>query len=259
MKIKKQNTRKNRNKKNYKGGDVNNIEKAEQILQNVQQQSNKFNIPSIDNVTNSITNSRIARLTDRLIDVIVARIITSLGDIIGVDFSDKNDVMSKLDLIKQKVTDPDTVQKLTDDISDYGQVGILVLEALQPFLASLNEIVVTQISNTIQQLAYSSLDVAETTILQIPIVGTAYAAISGISNVLNMGLSVVNTGAEITKATSDTANATIQNFYSLLDQKRALLERTDLTLKGFETNKIQLPNQKNVIKGGNKKTHKKYY
>lgn len=256
----KNNTRKNKNKgynnkylskkktNKYVGGnninDINNINNIDQINKQIEQENidtqNKF-LPSTN-----IMDSKLLDKASNLAENLGVKTIESIGNNLGLDLTNKEQVNQKLNQIKETISDPQNIQQLKEIISNAAQVGAVGIEAAKPFLDPLINTTIEKTKNAASKIGEAGVKIALNTATQIPGIGVVVGSVRSLSNAGEAGIAALNAGNEIIKTASNTLNATTKNFNRLMKEKGQLLERTQKSMNNF-LNPINSMNQINPI------------
>ena len=171
-KIKKKGTKKNSHKnRNHYGGysslnndsnmNTHNIQPnlnnstIQQIKQQVKNEDSfkKF-LPSIQMPSVNLADSDILRKSSNLVEGIGIKALEGIGDSIGIDVTNPNEVNQKLTQIKKTITDPRNVEQLKDIMSNVAEIGAVGIEAAKPFLDPL-------IDTTVDKFKHAASEIGE--------------------------------------------------------------------------------------------------
>jgi hypothetical protein len=247
----------------------------QQIKQQVQNEDSIKNfLPSIHMPSVNLADSNILNKSANLVEGLGVKALEGIGDSIGIDVTDPNQVNQKLSQIKKTITDPRNVEQLKDILSNVAEIGAVGIEAAKPFLDPLIDTTVDKFKNAASEIGEAGVKIALNTAEEIPGVGVVIGTVRSLSNAGEAGLAAINAGNEVVKATSDSINAATKNFNRLIKEKGDLINRTQNSINDFMNSSKYNPQNylnkynpqammpqnyslKNNYKGGKKL--KKYY
>jgi hypothetical protein len=239
--------KKNKHNKTMKGGEQEKYKTPEEIMSEIKEEHSdpvgdlskkvydslpeipKLPIPSLS--SDSIADSKVVQSATTLAEGVATNVVEKAGDFLGVDVDNPEKVKEKLENINKALTNPENVEKVKELAGNLANVGLLGLEAAEPFIDPL----VDKVADTAQKGLEKTGKLALTTATNVaglflgPIIDIPRTTLSA----LEAGQSVINTGSEIVTTTSDTMNAAIQNFKQLLGQNQNLLDRTQQSISNF--------------------------
>lgn len=264
----KNNTRKNKNKSynhkylskkktnKYIGGnninDINNIDQISEINKQIEQENtntqNKL-LPS----TNIMDYELLDKASD-LAENLGVKTIESIGNNLGIDLTNKDQINQKLNQIKETISDPQNIQQVKEIISNVAQVGAVGIEAAKPFLDPLINTTIEKTKDAASKIGEAGVKIALNTATEIPGIGVVVGSIRSLSNAGEAGIAALNAGNEIIKTASNTLNASTKNFNRLMKEKGQLLERTQNSINNF----LNPLNPLNPIKNNTIKNYNNY-
>jgi hypothetical protein len=206
----------------------------QQIKQQVQNEDSIKNfLPSIQMPSVNLADSNILNKSANLVEGLGVKALEGIGDSIGIDVTDPNQVNQKLSQIKKTITDPRNVEQLKDIVSNVAEIGAVGIEAAKPFLNPLIDTTVDKFKNAASEIGEAGVKIALNTAEEIPGVGVVIGTIRSLSNAGEAGLATINAGNEVVKATSDSINAATKNFNRLIKEKGDLIDRTQNSINDF--------------------------
>lgn len=214
---------KNNSLKTYKGGEN---ETANTIMNQIKQK-NQMHLPSLG-TSGVITNVK------NIAQGSAINAVDKLGEAVGVDLTDPIQTQQKLEQIKSTISNPETIAKVKEILGMYAQYGSVALEAVEPFIEKLSNVVIKEGSKTAESFINTGSTVLGNVIKEIPGVGLVASIAQDAEKIGETVASVVNTGSTIAEELSDTTNASIQNYNKLVKEKEDLLQRTNNSLTKFE-------------------------
>ena len=247
----------------------------QQIKEQVQNEDSLKNFfPSIHMPSVNLADSNILNKSANLVEGLGVKALEGIGDSIGIDITDPNQINQKLSQIRKTITDPRNVEQLKDILSNVAEIGAVGIEAAKPFLDPLIDTTVDKFKNAASEIGEAGVKIALNTAEEIPGVGVVIGTVRSLSNAGEAGLATINAGNEVVKATSDSINAATKNFTRLIKEKGDLIDRTQNSIKDFMNSSKYNPQNylnkynpqaiipqnyslKNNFKGGKKL--KKYY
>ena len=188
-------------------------------------------LPTLSSATDSIMDSQVVQSASTLAQGFATNTLEKAGDLLGVDVDNPQQVTEKLENINQALTNPENVEKVKDLASNLANVGLLGLQAAEPFIDPL----INKVADTAQKGLEKTSKVALNTATNVaglflgPIIDIPRTVMSA----LETGESVINTGSEIITTTSDTINAMTQNFKQIARENQQVLDRTQQSIQDF--------------------------
>ena len=284
---------KKKTSKNYYGGaemenpseNINNIENInntpyndplQEINRQVHEEDSLENLlPSYQMPSVNLENSELMNKASDLVEGVGVEAIDKLGNSLGLDLTNPEQVNEKLQQINETLTDPNNIAQFKEIMSNIAEIGAVGIEAAQPFINPLIETTVDKFKTAASEIGEAGVKIALNTAEEIPGAGVIIGTIRNLSNAAEAGLAAVNAGSEVVKTTSDSINAATKNFNRLIREKGDLIDRTQNSINNFMNplkntqnymqqynpqNYMQQYNPlKNTLKGGRKsrKKHKK--
>lgn len=183
--------------------------------------------------TTNINNSEIINKATELSKGLGVKVIEQMGDIVGIDIDNPQQTNERLQKIKENLSDPKNIENVKEIASNFAELGAVGIEAAKPFVEPLVDSTINKLGDVASKLGENGVKIALNTAEEIPGVGVFIGTLRSLSNLGEAGLSVMNTGTEIIKDSSDTLNATTKNFKQLIKQKQSLLDRTQNSIDKF--------------------------
>lgn len=197
---------------------------------------------SRESIVDSISDSKVVQSATTLAEGAATNVVEKAGDLLGIDVDNPQQVSEKLDNINKALTNPENVEKAKNVAANLANVGLLGLQAAEPFIDPLVDKVAETAQKGLEKTGKLALSTAANVsslflgpIVQIP---------RTIMTALEAGNSVVNTGSEIVTTASDTINAITKNFKQIANENKNVLDRTQKSISEF----VNPINQVNQIK-----------
>lgn len=201
-----------------------------------------------------------SKVMDKVVDLsegVAIKTIDNTADIFGIDLNDSEKFKDKLEDIKNVLDDPENKELLKDIAGEVSEVGVVALQAAKPFV---NELI-TEVSDKLgvigNEFGETGVKVALNTLEEIPGAGVVIGTIRSASNIGEALLASTNATAEVVTKTSDTVNATLQNFDNLLKEKGDVLARTTESINKFSENMKSMPSSISKSKDGGSRKNKR--
>jgi hypothetical protein len=205
---------------------------------------------------------------------VTANALEGIGETIGVDVSNPEEVSEKLDDIKEALSNPETIEKTKEVINEAAKTGAIYLEAADPVLKPLTKKALDIGSDVVEKTASTAITIGANFVKEIPGVGLAYSLIQDASKLGEAASAVTNATAELTTDIADSAVVFKDNLEQKLKEGQEIQNRTNNSIEQFQQplypnqmmaqpNQMMLqPNQMMPLQGGarfskkNKKTKK---
>lgn len=253
--------RKKTSKNLYGGNQIDNINNVSQndAIQEINKQVNQENsfknlLPSYQMPSINLENSELLNKATDLVEGVGVQAIDKLGNSLGFDLTNPEQINQKLQKINETLTNPNNIAQLKEIMSNVAEIGAVGIEAAQPFIDPLIETTVDKFKTAASEMGEAGVKIALNTAEEIPGVGVIVGTIRNISNASEAGLAAINAGSEVVKTASDSINAATKNFNRLIKEKGDLLERTQNSINTFmnplnkySQNYIQKYNPQNYV------------
>jgi hypothetical protein len=205
-------------------------------------------------------DSTIIEKTGQLAEGVTVNAIENTGALLGVDLSNPKETSEKLDDMKEAITNPENVEKMTEIVGEASKVGAVALKAAEPFTDPLLEKSGEVLDKSGSIIGKAGVNIILNTAEEIPVLGVMIGTIRSLSKIGEAGLAVADATSEIVTTSSDSVNATTQNFEDLMKEKGDVLKRTDDSVKEFEEPlKKPVPSTEKVPTGGTSRRNEKKY
>ena len=224
-------TIKRKNKK--RGGSNPNIdnEKAKRILENIQENRKIENAQTIEQMKQTVNS------TINLINGSIENAIVNIGNKIGVDITNPENIQRNLEKIKEALNDPETREKMKEIIYDTSIYLGVIMESAQPFTKPLVDTGMKALTEASSKVGESAVKIVLNTAEEIPIIGILIGSVRSISNVGEAIIASIGAGSKVVTSFSDTVNATFENvkdkLENLSEEKRKSIDRINNSTKRF--------------------------
>lgn len=204
-----------------------------------------------------------SEVMDKVVDLsegLAIKTIDNTAEILGIDLNNSENFKEKLEDIKNVLGDPKNKELMKDVVSNFADVGVVALEAAKPFTNDLIEEISDKLKVVGNEFGETGVKVALNTLEEIPGYGIIIGTIRSASNIGEAILASTNATAEVVTKTSDTINASLQNFDNLLKEKGDLIDRTTESINKFSENMKSMPSSIPTtpsVVGGSRK-HKRF-
>jgi hypothetical protein len=223
---------------------------ADDLKKTIEDQHSLSNFLPDFNLGDSKIMGKIVELSEGL----AMKTINSTAAVLDVDLNDSAEFKEKLEDIKNVLNDPRNKELMKEVIANFAQVGIVALDAAKPFINDLITEIFDKLKVVGNEFGETGVKVALNTLEEIPGYGIIIGTIRSASNIGEAILASSNATAEVVTKTSDTINASLQNFDNLLKEKGDLIDRTTESINKFSENMKSMPSSPAV--GGSRK-HKR--
>ena len=205
-------------------------------------------------------DSNIIEKTGQLAEGVTVNAIENTGALLGVDLSNPKETSEKLDDMKENMTSPENVEKMTEIVGEAAKVGAVALDAAEPFTKPLIQKSSDILEESGSKIGKAGVNILLNTAEEIPGVGVVIGTVRSLSKIGEAGLAVVDATSEVATTASDSVNATTKNFNDLMQEKGDVLKRTDDSVKEFEEpSKPPVPSTEKVPTGGTSRRNEKKY
>jgi hypothetical protein len=205
-------------------------------------------------------DSNIIEKTGQLAEGVTVNAFENTGALLGVDLSNPKETSEKLDDIKEAITSPENMEKMTEIVGEAAKVGAVALDAAEPFTDPLLKKSGEVLEKSGSIIGKAGVNILLNTAEEIPGVGVVLGTVRSLSKIGEAGLAVVDATSEVVTTSSDSINATSKNFNELMQEKDDVLKRTDDSVKEFEEPlKKPVPSTDKVPTGGTSRRNEKKY
>jgi hypothetical protein len=219
-----------------------------------------LSLPEMPDKTPDLGDSNIIEKTGQLAEGVTVNAFENTGALLGVDLSNPKETSEKLDDIKEAITSPENMEKMTEIVGEAAKVGAVALDAAEPFTDPLLKKSGEVLEKSGSIIGKAGVNILLNTAEEIPGVGVVLGTVRSLSKIGEAGLAVVDATSEVVTTSSDTVNATSKNFEELMKEKDDVLKRTDDSVKEFEEPlKKPVPSTDKVPTGGTSRRNEKKY
>lgn len=142
------------------------IKKIQEQVKN--EDSLKNFIPSIEMPSVDLANSELLNKSVDLAEGLGVKALEGIGNTIGVDITNPEQVNDKLRRIKETITDPRNIEQLKDMASNVAEIGAVGIEAAKPFLDPLIDTTIDKFKNAASEVGEAGVKIALNTAEEIP-------------------------------------------------------------------------------------------
>jgi len=174
--------------------------------------------------TQGFTNKLIHRILT-LIEGLILESTDTLGNLLGVDVSNPQQVNAKLDEIKVVVTDPETQEKVRIIAAKMSILVSIAFEAAEPYIQPLSDKLNKIYVKSTSDLGTSTISILKNIAKAIPIYGAIIALIDSANTITVTAAHTVTAKEHAESAYDDALIAASVNFKDLLNKKKDLLSR----------------------------------
>jgi hypothetical protein len=184
----------------------------------------RINTGGGDTVNPSFTNKLIHRVL-LLIEGLILESIDQLGNTLGLDVSNPQQVNAKLDELKIIVSDPETQEKVRIIVGKMGILLSIAFEAVDPYIQPLADKINKIYVQSTSELGKSSITILKNIAKAIPVYGALVALIDSANTITVTAANTVSAKNHMQSAYDDALIAASLNFKDLLSKKKDLLSR----------------------------------
>jgi hypothetical protein len=185
------------------------------------------------------------------------KIIDDTAQFLNINLNDSEQFNQRLEELKMVLNDPKNKELMKEIVANFAQVGIVALEAAEPFMNKLISDIFEKLTIMGNEFGEAGIKIGLNTLEEIPGYGIIIGTIRSVSNAAEAVIASSNTASEIMTIAADTTNASLQNFDKLLKEKGDLLARTTESINQFSENIKNMPNNiPSAPPAGGSKKHK---
>ena len=257
----KKNRRYRKKNKSYKiGGDIQEQQQsdvtstaADELTKKIEAEHSLSNFLPDMNLGDSKVMQKVVDLSEAL----AIKTIDNTSEFLNIDLKDSEQLQKRLEEIKIVLNDPKNKELMREVVANFAQVGIVALDAAKPFIDDLIEEIFEKLKVVGNEFGEAGVKIALNTLEEIPGYGVIIGTIRSASNAAEAVLASSNAFSEVVTKTSDTINASVQNFDKLMKEKGDLINRTTESINKFSENMKSMPTNINTNSVGGTRKHKK--
>jgi len=257
----KKNRRYRKKNKSYKiGGDIQEQQQsdvtstaADELTKKIEAEHSLSNFLPDMNLGDSKVMQKVVDLSEAL----AIKTIDNTSEFLNIDLKDSEQLQKRLEEIKIVLNDPKNKELMREVVANFAQVGIVALDAAKPFIDDLIEEIFEKLKVVGNEFGEAGVKIALNTLEEIPGYGVIIGTIRSASNAAEAVLASSNAFSEVVTKTSDTINASVQNFDKLMKEKGDLINRTTDSINKFSENMKSMPTNINTNSVGGTRKHKK--
>jgi hypothetical protein len=225
---------------------------VDELTQKIQAQHSLGNfLPNFN-----LGDSKVLKKVVELSEVLMMKTIDNTAQYFNIDLNDSEQFKRRLEELKIILNDPKNKELMKETIANFAQVGVVALEAAEPFMDKLVSDIFDKLTIMGNEFGEAGVKIGLNTLEEIPGYGIIIGTIRSASNAAEAVIASTNTASEIVTITADTTNASLQNFDKLLKEKGDLLARTTESINKFSENMKSMPNNISTPSAGGSRRHK---
>ena len=185
-----------------------------------------------------------SKVTDKIIELsegLAIKTIDKTSEFFDVDLNDPEKFKERIEELKVLLNNPKNKELMREVVANFSQVGVLALDAARPFIDDLINEIFVKLKVVGNEFGEAGVKIALNTLEEIPGYGVIIGTIRSASNATEAVLASSNALSEVVTKTSDTINASVQNFDKLLKEKGDLINRTKESINKFSENMKSMP------------------
>lgn len=204
----------------------------------------------------NLGDSKVMQKVTDLSQALAIKTIDSTAHFLDIELKDSEQFQKRLEEIKVLLNDPKNKELMREVVVNLAEVGIVALDAAKPFIDDLITEIFEKLKVVGNEFGEAGVKIALNTLEEIPGYGVIIGTIRSTSNAAEAVLASSNAFSEVVTKTSDTVNASVQNFDKLMKEKGDLINRTTESINKFSENMKTMPTNVNPSSGG--ATSRKY-
>ena len=240
----KKNRRFRRKNKSFKigGSETNTATSVDDIAKNVEADHSLSNfLPNFSLGDSSLGDSKVMNKIIELSEGLAIKTIDNTSKFFDVDLNDPEKFKERIEELKVLLNDPKNKELMREVAANFAQVGVVALDAARPFIDDLINEIFVKLKVVGNEFGEAGVKIALNTLEEIPGYGVIIGTIRSASNAAEAVLASSNALSEVVTKTSDTINASVQNFDKLLKEKGDLINRTNESINKFSENMKSMP------------------
>lgn len=190
----------------------------------------------------NLGDSQVMKRLIELSEGLAIKTIDNTAEFLNVDLNDSEQFRKRLEELKVVLNNPENKELMREVVFNFSQVGIVALDAARPFIDDLITEIFEKLRIVGNEFGEAGVKIALNTVEEIPGYGVIIGTIRSVSNAAEAVLASSNAFSEVVTKTSDTINASVQNFDKLLKEKGDLIGRTTESINKFSENMKNMPN-----------------
>lgn len=192
----------------------------------------------------NLGDSKVMNKIIELSEGLAIKTIDNTADFLNIDLNDLNNsekFKQRLEELKGILNDPKNKELMREVVANFAQVGVVALDAARPFIDDLITELFEKLKVVGNEFGEAGVKITLNTLEEIPGYGVIIGTIRSVSNAAEAVLASSNALSEVVTKTSDTINASVQNFDKLLKEKGDLIGRTTESINKFSENIKSMP------------------
>lgn len=190
----------------------------------------------------NLGDSQVMKRIIELSEGLAIKTIDNTAEFLNIDLTDSEQFRKRLEELKVVLNNPENKELMREVVANFAQVGVVALDAARPFIDDLITEIFEKLRIVGNEFGEAGVKIALNTLEEIPGYGVIIGTIRSVSNAAEAVLASSNAFSEVVTKTSDTINASVQNFDKLLKEKGDLIGRTTESINKFSENMKNMPN-----------------
>ena len=231
---------------------------VDDITKNIEAQHSLSNfLPDFSLGNSSLGDSKVMNKIIELSEGLAIKTIDNTSKFFDLDLNDPEKFKERIEELKVLLNDPKNKELMREVAANFAQVGVVALDAARPFIDDLIREIFVKLKVVGNEFGEAGVKIALNTLEEIPGYGVIIGTIRSASNAAEAVLASSNAVSEVVTKTSDTINASVQNFDKLLKEKGDLINRTNESINKFSENMKSMPTSGATHVTGGSRKHKK--
>jgi len=175
-------------------------------------------VGSAMNPLQKIQNNRLGdvyKKTTSIVSEILGTMLTSIGDLLGVDFANKSQVQAKLQMIQNNLNDPAIQAQIKRVLQEALASLSILFQAMEPYILPFMEKMIDIGSKTAEKVIRSGIQIALNTAEAIPGPNVFIGLARDISSAIDSVLALINAVTQTISTSADTFSGIMENLADL--------------------------------------------
>lgn len=190
----------------------------------------------------NLGDSQVFKKIVDLSEGLAIKTIDNTSEFLNIDLDEGSEkFQERLEEIKAVLNEPKNKELMREVVANFAEVGIIALDAAKPFIDDLITVIFDKLKIIGSEFGEAGIKIVLNSLTEIPGYGVIIGTIRSVNNMGEAVLASSNAVSEIVTTTSDTINASIQNFDKLLKEKNDVIARTSESINNFSENIKKMP------------------
>ena len=190
----------------------------------------------------SLGDSQVLKKIVDLSEGLAIKTIDNTSEFLNIDLDEGSEKFEKrLEEIKTVLNEPKNKELMREVVANFAEVGIIALDAAKPFIDDLITVIFDKLNIIGSEFGEAGIKIVLNSLTEIPGYGIIVGTIRSVNNMGEAILASSNAVSEIITTTSDTINASAQNFDKLIKEKGDVIARTSESINNFSENIKNMP------------------